>query len=63
VLIAVTRAVALPLSPGRVALVHLAADTAAALLPTPGGLGSLDAALALATRVRPAPPPGSVTGS
>lgn len=47
VLIAVTRAVALPLPPGRVALVYLAASTAAALLPTPGGLGSLDAALAL----------------
>ncbi|MER6464079.1 lysylphosphatidylglycerol synthase domain-containing protein [Streptomyces sp. NPDC001228] len=48
VLIAVARAVGLPLSPARVALLYLAASGAAALLPTPGGLGSLDAALALA---------------
>ncbi|MFD4599463.1 lysylphosphatidylglycerol synthase domain-containing protein [Streptomyces sp. NPDC058464] len=48
VLIAVSRAVGLPLAPARVALLYLAASGAAALLPTPGGLGSLDAALALA---------------
>ncbi|MEU1166244.1 lysylphosphatidylglycerol synthase domain-containing protein, partial [Streptomyces sp. NPDC005921] len=48
VLFAVIRAVELPLSPARVALLYLAASGAAALLPTPGGLGSLDAALALA---------------
>lgn len=48
VLIAVTRAVGLPLAPVRVALLYLAASSAAALLPTPGGFGSLDAALALA---------------
>jgi uncharacterized membrane protein YbhN (UPF0104 family) len=48
VLIAVTRAVALPLPPDRVALLYLAASSAAALLPTPGGIGSLDAALAFA---------------
>ncbi|MFD4504929.1 lysylphosphatidylglycerol synthase domain-containing protein [Streptomyces sp. NPDC058457] len=48
VLIAVSRAVGLSLSPARVALLYLAASGAAALLPTPGGLGSLDAALALA---------------
>ncbi|MFF7468493.1 lysylphosphatidylglycerol synthase domain-containing protein [Streptomyces sp. NPDC008092] len=48
VLFAVTRAVGLPLSPARVALLYLAASGAAALLPTPGGLGSLDAALAFA---------------
>ncbi|MEU9238690.1 lysylphosphatidylglycerol synthase domain-containing protein [Streptomyces sp. NPDC048385] len=48
VLFAVTRAVELPLSPARVALLYLAASGAAALLPTPGGLGSLDAALAFA---------------
>jgi uncharacterized membrane protein YbhN (UPF0104 family) len=47
VLIAVTRAVGLPLAPLQVALLYLAASSAAALLPTPGGLGSLDAALAL----------------
>ncbi|GHD88491.1 lysylphosphatidylglycerol synthase transmembrane domain-containing protein [Streptomyces naganishii] len=48
VVIAVTQAVELPLSPARVALLYLAASSAAALLPTPGGLGSLDAALAFA---------------
>lgn len=48
VLIAVTRAVGLPLAPLQVALLYLAASSAAALLPSPGGLGSLDAALALA---------------
>ncbi|MFE0675718.1 lysylphosphatidylglycerol synthase domain-containing protein [Streptomyces sp. NPDC058867] len=48
VLVAVAQAVALPLAPQRVALLYLAASGAAALLPTPGGLGSLDAVLALA---------------
>lgn len=55
VLIAVTRAVGLPLPAVRVALVYLAASGAAALLPTPGGLGSLDAALALALTAAGAP--------
>ncbi|WDF35453.1 lysylphosphatidylglycerol synthase domain-containing protein [Streptomyces sp. T12] len=55
VLIAVTRAVALPLPPARVALLHLAAGAVAALLPTPGGLGSLDAVLALALTAVGAP--------
>lgn len=55
VLIAVTQAVALPLPPARVALLYLAASGAAALLPTPGGLGSLDAALALALTAVGAP--------
>ena len=55
VLVAVTRAVALPLPPALVALLYLAAGTAAALLPTPGGLGSLDAALALALTAVGAP--------
>ncbi|MGW4568858.1 lysylphosphatidylglycerol synthase domain-containing protein [Streptomyces sp. NPDC004561] len=55
VLIAVTRAVGLPLPPLQVALLYLAASSAAALLPTPGGLGSLDAALALALTVSGAP--------
>ncbi|MES5820434.1 lysylphosphatidylglycerol synthase domain-containing protein [Streptomyces sp. RG80] len=55
VLIAVGQAVALPLSPARVALLYLAASSAAALLPTPGGLGSLDAALALALTASGAP--------
>jgi uncharacterized membrane protein YbhN (UPF0104 family) len=55
VVIAVTQAVALPLPPVRVALLYLAASTAAALLPTPGGLGSLDAVLALALTAAGAP--------
>jgi uncharacterized membrane protein YbhN (UPF0104 family) len=55
VLIAVTRAVALPLAPSLVALLYLAASSAAALLPTPGGLGSLDAALAFALTAGGAP--------
>ncbi|MFI9761662.1 lysylphosphatidylglycerol synthase domain-containing protein [Streptomyces sp. NPDC051963] len=55
VLIAVTQAVALSLTPARVALLYLAASSAAALLPTPGGLGSLDAALALALTAGGAP--------
>ncbi|WP_282700588.1 lysylphosphatidylglycerol synthase domain-containing protein [Streptomyces sp. CC219B] len=55
VLIAVTQAVALPLPPARVALLYLAASSAAALLPTPGGLGSLDAALVLALTAAGAP--------
>ncbi|MFI7413747.1 lysylphosphatidylglycerol synthase domain-containing protein [Streptomyces sp. NPDC049627] len=55
VLVAVTRAVALPLPPALVALLYLAAGTAAALLPTPGGIGSLDAALALALTAVGAP--------
>lgn len=45
---AVTRSLALPLPVVQVALLYLAASGAAALLPTPGGFGSLDAALALA---------------
>ncbi|MGX1365433.1 uncharacterized membrane protein YbhN (UPF0104 family) [Streptomyces canus] len=55
VLVAVTRAVALPLGPPLVALLYLAASSAAALLPTPGGLGSLDAALAFALTAGGAP--------
>ncbi|NEB03626.1 lysylphosphatidylglycerol synthase domain-containing protein [Streptomyces sp. SID13726] len=55
VLIAVTRAVSLPLAPPLVALLYLAASSAAALLPTPGGLGSLDAALAFALTAGGAP--------
>ncbi|MDL5205606.1 lysylphosphatidylglycerol synthase domain-containing protein [Streptomyces sp. ALI-76-A] len=55
VLIAVAQAVALPLAPGLVALLYLGASSAAALLPTPGGLGSLDAALGLALAAAGAP--------
>ncbi|MEV8554078.1 lysylphosphatidylglycerol synthase domain-containing protein [Streptomyces glaucescens] len=60
-LIAVTQAVALPLPPARVALLYLAASSAAALLPTPGGLGSLDAALGLALTAAGAPPPAAAS--
>ncbi|MFR9797351.1 lysylphosphatidylglycerol synthase domain-containing protein [Streptomyces sp. MS06] len=45
---AVAHALALSVPVARVALAYLAASSAAVLLPTPGGLGSLDAALALA---------------
>ncbi|MFD4788552.1 lysylphosphatidylglycerol synthase domain-containing protein [Streptomyces sp. NPDC058459] len=55
VLAAVARAVALPLPAPEVALLYLAASSAAALLPTPGGLGSLDAALVLALTTSGAP--------
>ncbi|ALV31606.1 lysylphosphatidylglycerol synthase domain-containing protein [Streptomyces sp. CdTB01] len=61
VLVAVTRAVALPLAADRVALLYLAASGAAALLPTPGGLGSLDAALALALTAAGAPAPAAAS--
>ncbi|MFF1447776.1 YbhN family protein [Streptomyces sp. NPDC058274] len=48
VVIAVAQSLSLPLPPAQVALAYLAASSAAVLLPTPGGLGSLDAALAVA---------------
>lgn len=55
VVIAVTRSLGLPLPPERVALAYLVASSAAVLLPTPGGIGSLDAALALALVLAGAP--------
>ncbi|KAB1977391.1 lysylphosphatidylglycerol synthase domain-containing protein [Streptomyces triticiradicis] len=55
VVVTVAQAVGLPPSPARVALAYLAASSAAVLLPTPGGLGSLDAALALALTLAGAP--------
>lgn len=55
VVIAVTQAIGLPLPPAQVALAYLAASSAAVLLPTPGGLGTLDAALALALTLDGAP--------
>ncbi|MEU9670911.1 lysylphosphatidylglycerol synthase domain-containing protein [Streptomyces bobili] len=61
VLIAVTRAVALPLPAPEVALLYLAASGAAALLPTPGGIGSLDAALGLALVTAGAPAEGAAS--
>ncbi|EGX56512.1 hypothetical protein SZN_27531, partial [Streptomyces zinciresistens K42] len=54
-LLAVARAVALPLPPALVALLYLAASGAAALLPTPGGVGSLEAVLAFAFTTAGAP--------
>ncbi|MCL7424954.1 lysylphosphatidylglycerol synthase domain-containing protein [Streptomyces sp. YS415] len=61
VLISVTQAVDLGQPPLRVALLYLAASSAAALLPTPGGLGSLDAALALALTAAGAPAAGAAS--
>ncbi|MEU9369022.1 lysylphosphatidylglycerol synthase transmembrane domain-containing protein [Streptomyces avermitilis] len=55
VVVAVTQSLELPLSPALVALAYLAASGAAALLPTPGGIGSLDAALALALTLAGSP--------
>jgi uncharacterized membrane protein YbhN (UPF0104 family) len=61
VVIAVTQSLELPLAPARVALAYLAASSAAVLLPTPGGIGSLDAALVLALTLIGAP--GSAAAS
>ncbi|WP_408990271.1 lysylphosphatidylglycerol synthase transmembrane domain-containing protein [Streptomyces stelliscabiei] len=47
VLIAVVRALDVPVPAAHVLLAYLVASGAAVLLPTPGGLGSLDAALVL----------------
>ncbi|MCX4578589.1 flippase-like domain-containing protein [Streptomyces sp. NBC_01571] len=55
VVVAVAQALELPVPPARVALAYLAASSAAVLLPTPGGIGSLDAALALALTLTGAP--------
>lgn len=61
VVVAVAQALDLPLPPAQVALAYLAASSAAVLLPTPGGIGSLDAALALALTLAGAP--GSAAAS
>jgi uncharacterized membrane protein YbhN (UPF0104 family) len=61
VVIAVVHALDVPLPAGRVALAYLAASSAAVLLPTPGGLGSLDAALAWALTTAGAPGSASVS--
>ncbi|WP_335971145.1 lysylphosphatidylglycerol synthase domain-containing protein [Streptomyces sp. CA2R106] len=52
---AVARALDLPVAPVPVALAYLAATCAAALVPTPGGIGSVDAALAVALVAAGAP--------
>ncbi|MET8979438.1 lysylphosphatidylglycerol synthase domain-containing protein [Streptomyces sp. NPDC004539] len=55
VVVAVVHALGLGLSTSHVLMAYLVASGAAALLPTPGGLGSLDAALALALTASGAP--------
>ncbi|MFI1164418.1 YbhN family protein [Streptomyces sp. NPDC020801] len=47
-LVAVGRAMGLPVPPAHMALAYLAATVAVALVPTPGGLGSVEAALVVA---------------
>ncbi|GGQ22126.1 membrane protein [Streptomyces griseomycini] len=47
-LVLVGRALGLPVPPAHVALAYLAATVAVALVPTPGGLGSVEAALVVA---------------
>ncbi|MFJ4206524.1 YbhN family protein [Streptomyces sviceus] len=55
VVVAMVHALGLALPTGRVVMAYLVASGVAALLPTPGGLGSLDAALALALTAAGAP--------
>lgn len=55
VVVAVVHALGLALPVGHVVMAYLVASGAAALLPTPGGLGSLDAALALSLTAAGAP--------
>ena len=47
-LAAVGRALSLPVAPVHVAVAYLAATVAVALVPTPGGIGSVEAALVVA---------------
>ncbi|MER6222088.1 lysylphosphatidylglycerol synthase domain-containing protein [Streptomyces sp900105755] len=61
VVLAVIHAIGLGLPANRVVMAYLVASGAAALLPTPGGLGSLDAALALALTAAGAPGTAAVT--
>ncbi|MER6082529.1 lysylphosphatidylglycerol synthase domain-containing protein [Streptomyces sp. NPDC001833] len=61
VVVAVVHAIGLGLPTSRVVMAYLVASGAAALLPTPGGLGSLDAALALALTAAGAPGPAAVS--
>ncbi|MEU0945699.1 YbhN family protein [Streptomyces canus] len=55
VVVAVVHALGLTLPTSHVVMAYLVASGAAALLPTPGGLGSLDAALAFALTAAGAP--------
>ncbi|MFJ9711004.1 lysylphosphatidylglycerol synthase domain-containing protein [Streptomyces sp. NPDC101234] len=61
VVVAMVHAIGLGLPASRVVMAYLVASGAAALLPTPGGLGSLDAALALALTAAGAPGPAAVS--
>ncbi|MFI5971940.1 YbhN family protein [Streptomyces sp. NPDC051452] len=61
VVVAVVHAIGMGLPVSRVVTAYLVASGAAALLPTPGGLGSLDAALALALTAAGAPGPEAVS--
>ncbi|MEV6837090.1 lysylphosphatidylglycerol synthase domain-containing protein [Streptomyces sp. NPDC051133] len=61
VVVAVVHAIGLGLPVSRVVMAYLVAGGAAAPLPTPGGLGSLDAALALALTAAGAPGPAAVS--
>ncbi|MFG2881554.1 lysylphosphatidylglycerol synthase domain-containing protein [Streptomyces sp. NPDC048297] len=61
VVVAVVHAIGLGLPVSRVVMAYLVASGAAALLPTPGGLGSLDAALALALTAAGAPGAAAVS--
>jgi uncharacterized protein (TIRG00374 family) len=47
-LVAVGQALNLPVPPAQMALAYLAATVAVALVPTPGGIGSVEAALIVA---------------
>ncbi|MFG3296810.1 YbhN family protein [Streptomyces sp. NPDC048179] len=61
VVVAVVHAIGLGLPTSRVVMAYLVASGAAALLPTPGGLGSLDTVLALALTAAGAPGPDAVS--
>ncbi|MFD4509880.1 YbhN family protein [Streptomyces sp. NPDC058457] len=61
VVVAVVHAIGLGLPTSRVVMAYLVASGAAALLPTPGGLGSLDAALAVGLTAAGAPGPAAVS--
>ena len=63
VVVAVVQALGLPVPPARVVVAYLAASSAAALLPTPGRIGSLDAALVVALTAAGAPGPAAARPS
>ncbi|GAB1331876.1 lysylphosphatidylglycerol synthase transmembrane domain-containing protein [Streptomyces sennicomposti] len=61
VVVAVVHAIGIGLPANRVVMAYLVASGAAALLPTPGGLGSLDAALVFALTAAGAPGSAAVS--